>query len=51
MYEYKVLVLTRVKDCDEKINEYAKDGWRVISVLYDWHRGTGVIVTMERAAG
>lgn len=50
MYKYKVLALTRVKDCEEKINEYAKDGWRVISLLNDRFKGAGLIVTMERSA-
>ncbi|MCH5351623.1 MAG: DUF4177 domain-containing protein [Clostridiales bacterium] len=31
MYEYKVLTL--VKDLEKELNQYAKEGWRLVSAM------------------
>ena len=47
MYEYKVEVC-KVKYAELRMNEMAKQGWRVIAVSPDIAAGYGVIITFER---
>lgn len=47
MYKYKVLVLS-VKECEEKLNQAAKDGWRLAAMVPDQARGMGVVATLEK---
>ncbi|MBQ4428768.1 MAG: DUF4177 domain-containing protein [Clostridia bacterium] len=52
MLEYKV-IHPKVKELEDAINEAARDGWRVVSVITDFvtlsgsFKGT-LIVTLER---
>ena len=50
MYEYKVEVC-KIKYAELKMNEMAKQGWRVIAVSPDIAAGYGVIITFERPLG
>ena len=50
MYEYKVEIY-KVKEAEEKINELAKLGWRIVAVTPNIARGYGIIVTFERLIG
>ena len=47
MYEYQVEIY-KVKEAEEKINELAKSGWRVVAVTPNVAMGYGIIVTLER---
>lgn len=47
MYEYKVEIY-KVKEAENKMNELAKLGWRVISVSPNMAMGYGIIVIFER---
>ncbi len=47
MYEYKVQTYT-VKSAETKMNELAREGWRVIAVSPNIGSGYGVVVTYER---
>lgn len=47
MYEYKVEVL-KVKEAEQRMNELAKEGWRVLSVSPDVAKMYGIVVTFER---
>lgn len=47
MYEYKVLVLT-VKQTESQLNDLAKDGWRLVTMVPNNAIGMGVVATMER---
>jgi Domain of unknown function (DUF4177) len=44
MYEYKVVKAKNERDAEEKMNTYAKEGWRVISTAL-WSK---IIITFER---
>ncbi len=49
-YEYKVLRLN-VKDCEQQLNQFAKDGWRLAAMVSDTAKGLisgGLILTLER---
>ena len=48
MYEYKVEVLG-VREAEERMNQLAKDGWRVIEITPNIAMGHGIVVTFERA--
>ena len=48
MYEYKVEVLG-VREAEERMNQLAKDGWRVIEITPNIALGFGIVVTFERA--
>lgn len=47
MYEYKVLIL-KVKELEETLNRYAKEGWRLAAMVPNQALGYGVVVTMEK---
>ncbi|MBQ2825438.1 MAG: DUF4177 domain-containing protein [Clostridia bacterium] len=47
MFEYKVEVC-KVKIAEHKMNEMAKQGWRVVAVSPDIAAGYGVLITFER---
>lgn len=47
MYEYKVEIC-KVKGAELKMNQMAKQGWRVVAVSPDIAAGYGVIITFER---
>lgn len=52
MYEYKVINV-KVKDAEEIMNAFAKEGWRVISIINDQSSTVGsfkglLLMTMER---
>ena len=52
MLEYKV-ISAKVKELEEAINEAAREGWRVVSVITDFVTLSGsvkgmLIVTLER---
>lgn len=47
MYKYKVLML-KAMSCEKTLNKYARDGWRVISMLSAPEDRLKVIVTFER---
>ena len=50
MYEYKVLTL-KVKETEEVLNGYGKEGWRAIAISPNIAIGvglTGFIATLER---
>ena len=47
MYEYKVETC-RVKVAEARMNQLAKEGWRVISVSPNIGATYGVVVTYER---
>lgn len=47
MYEYKVLIL-KVKECEETLNQFAKEGWKLAALVPNQAMGYGVIVTLER---
>lgn len=48
MYEYKVETYM-VKEAERKINDLAKEGWRVIAVTPNNGVGVGLVVTYERS--
>lgn len=47
MYEYKVDVY-KVKEAEDRMNELAKEDWRVITVSHNEAMGFGLIVVYER---
>ena len=50
MYEYKVLTLT-VKESENILNQYAKEGWRLVTASPNNAIGVGLIgllITLER---
>jgi len=52
MFEYKVIQV-KVKELETGINEAAREGWRVVSILTDFVTLSGsvkgmLIVTLER---
>ncbi|MBR4436001.1 MAG: DUF4177 domain-containing protein [Clostridia bacterium] len=52
MFEYKV-IHPKVKELEDAINEAAREGWRVVSILTDFVTISGsfkgaLIVTLER---
>ncbi len=47
MFEYKVEV-SRVNYAEYKMNELAKQGWRVVAVSPNIGSGYGVVITFER---
>ena len=47
MYEYKVEIL-KVREAEAKMNELAKEGWRVVEITPNVAMGYGVVVTFER---
>ncbi|MBR5949741.1 MAG: DUF4177 domain-containing protein [Clostridia bacterium] len=52
MFEYKVIQV-KVKELENGINEAAREGWRVVSIITDFVTLSGsvkgmLIVTMER---
>lgn len=47
MYEYKVEVM-KVKDAEPRMNELARQGWRVITVSPNINMGYGIVITFER---
>ncbi len=47
MYEYKVLVLS-VRQSEDKLNQAAKEGWRLVTMVPNHAKGMGVIATLER---
>lgn len=47
-YEYKVVEAHHANEAEKVMNDYARQGWRVISNVY-WTRFTTVlIITFER---
>jgi len=46
-YSYTVLEFRRAKDMEDKLNQYGKDGWRVISVVSQSFGGS-ILVTLEK---
>jgi hypothetical protein len=48
MFEYKVFDAKSASIAQTKINELAKQGWRVISVIPWAYATTMIVVTMER---
>lgn len=47
MYEYKVLTLT-VKESEKTLNQYAKEGWRLVTASPNAAMGFGLVMTLER---
>ena len=47
MYEYKVIALL-VRECEERFNKLAREGWRLVSTMPNNGRGYGVVATFER---
>ena len=47
MYEYKVEIL-KVKEAESRMNELARDGWRVVEITPNVAMGYGLVVTFER---
>lgn len=47
MYEYKVLVL-KVRDCEEALNRFALEGWKLVTMVPNNAIGYGVVATLER---
>ena len=47
MYEYKV-IKSSVGSAEDTMNEYAKQGWRVVAVSPNVFMGAGVVITLER---
>ena len=47
MYEYKVETY-KVNNAEDKMNEMAYQGWRVIAVSPNQATGFGIVVTYER---
>lgn len=47
MYEYKVEVL-KVKEAEDRMNQLAQSGWRVVEVSPNMAMGYGIVVTFER---
>lgn len=47
MYEYKVETY-KVNEAESKMNELAKQGWRVLAVSPNIAMGYGIVVTYER---
>ena len=47
MYEYKVETY-KIKEAEDKMNDLAKEGWRVIKVFPNITLGYGIVVTYER---
>lgn len=47
MYEYKVENY-KVNEAENKMNELAQQGWRVIAVSPNIAMGYGIVVTYER---
>jgi len=46
-YEYKV-VITKVKKAEGIMNQYAKEGWRVVATSPNQAFGFGLVITFER---
>ncbi len=47
MYEYKVETY-KVNEAENKMNDLAQQGWRVIAVSQNVAMGYGIVVTYER---
>lgn len=50
MYEYKVLTVT-VKEYEKMLNQYAKEGWRLVTAAPNIGIGVGLVglvMTLER---
>lgn len=47
MYQYKVLTLF-VNECEKKLNEAAKEGWRLAAMVPNHAIGMGVVITLEK---
>jgi hypothetical protein len=48
MFEYKVVAVDSATEAEKVMNQYAKEGWRVISNTL-WHNFlTKLIITFER---
>ena len=47
MYEYKVEIL-KVREAEAKMNELARDGWRVVEITPNVAMGYGLVVPFER---
>ena len=53
MYEYKILSAS-VKEAEKTLNQYAKEGWRLVTTLPNIGIGvglTGLVCTLERKVG
>ncbi|WP_325199419.1 DUF4177 domain-containing protein [Oscillibacter sp.] len=48
MYEYQVLSFLQPKECEEALNRFAKEGWRLAAMCPNLVMSMGVIVTLER---
>ncbi len=48
MYEYKVEKCGNVAKLEKTINDYAKKGWRVVSVVFYADIFANFVVTLER---
>lgn len=48
MYEYKVITLTNIKELESNINEYAKKGWKVVSIFPHIKWVNQIVVTLEK---
>ena len=47
MYEYKVEIL-KIREAETRMNELARDGWRVVEITPNVAMGYGLVVTFER---
>lgn len=48
MFEYKIEKAKNMKIAEEIMNDYAKKGWRVVSVTYWTEWSVYLIITFER---
>ena len=48
MKEYKVKLAKNLEEAEKIMNDFAKDGWKVVSTVY-WHNWkAGLAITFER---
>lgn len=48
MKEYKVKLAKNLEEAEKIMNDFAKDGWKVVSTAYWYNWKAGLAITFER---